>query len=115
MDGFIEKMQEIRKALLGVSISAIILAPVSIALSAYLFLHPAFYAMLDREDDFGEVLVFLLSVVMSISSVWLITGMKHYRSITQWNNKYVQYLSEKEEAEKIIAKKYELEGYDETS
>ena len=48
LDGFIEQVQSTRKVLLGVSASAMILAPLAIALSVYLMLHPAFYAVLEE-------------------------------------------------------------------
>ena len=41
MDSFIEQITSIRKTLLGVSISALILAPLAIGLSVYLILHPS--------------------------------------------------------------------------
>jgi hypothetical protein len=39
MDSFIEEITSIRKTLLGVSVSALIVAPLAIGLSLYLILH----------------------------------------------------------------------------
>ena len=55
MDSFIEQITGIRKMLLGVSISALILAPFAIGLSLYLIVHPSFFAVLEIENEFGLV------------------------------------------------------------
>lgn len=66
MDSFIEQITSIRKTLLGVSISALILAPFAIGLSVYLILHPSFFAILEIENEFGFVLIILLGAVLII-------------------------------------------------
>ena len=55
VDSFIDQIFQIRKTLRGVSISAIILAPLAIALSIYLLLNPSFFAVLEVEDEFGFI------------------------------------------------------------
>jgi len=50
VDGFIEQISKIRTVLKGVSISALILAPVAIALSIFLLTHPSFFTILENED-----------------------------------------------------------------
>jgi hypothetical protein len=59
MDSFIEQITTIRKILLGVSISALLLAPLAIGLSVYLIFHPSFFAILEIENEFGLVLSIL--------------------------------------------------------
>jgi hypothetical protein len=73
VDGFIDRAFQIRKTLLRVSLSAVILAPLSIALSTFLLFHPSFFAVLEIENEFGLVLSLLLGAVIIISSIWLIT------------------------------------------
>jgi hypothetical protein len=51
IDRFIEQIFHIRKTLLGVSISAVIMAPIAIGLSVYLLRHPSFIVILDMEND----------------------------------------------------------------
>jgi hypothetical protein len=63
MDSFIEQITAIRKTLLGVSISALILAPLAIGLSIYLSLHRSSFAILEIENEFGLVLSILLGTV----------------------------------------------------
>ncbi|MEO9363642.1 MAG: hypothetical protein ABI348_07045 [Nitrososphaera sp.] len=109
LDDFIEQIQRIRKVMLGVSVSAIVLAPLAIALSAYLFLHPSFFAVLEIENDFGLVLSVFLGAVNAISLIWLATGIRQYYSINTWKKRYAEYQKEKEEMDKKIASKFGLE------
>ena len=108
MDGFIEQITSIRKTLLGVSISALILAPLAIGLSVYLILHPSFLAILEIENEFGLVLSILLVAVLIISSIWFASGIRQFRSITSWSKRYNGYKKEKEDMDRKIALQYGL-------
>lgn len=109
LDGFIEQITQIRKLLLGVSLSAIILAPLAIGLSAYLLLHPSFFAVLEIENEFGTVLSVLLGAVIVISAIWLTTGIRQYRSMSSWKERYDSYSRDKEEMDKRIASQFGLD------
>ena len=109
MDAFIDQIQEIRRILLGMSVSSIVLAPMAIALSIYLLLHPSFFAILEIENDFGFVLSVLLGAVISISTVWFVTGIRQYRSMSMWKGRYKEYVKEKEELDKKIASRFGLD------
>lgn len=106
LDNFIEQIHQIRRTLLGVSISALVLSPLAIALSIYLILHPSFFAILEIENEFGLVLSVLLGAVIVISSIWLITGIRQYRSLSSWNNRYKEYIEEKQKLDKMIESQY---------
>lgn len=106
LDNFIEQIHQIRRTLLGVSISALVLSPLAIALSIYLILHPSFFAILEIENEFGLVLSVLLGAVIIISSIWLITGIRQYRSLSSWNNRYKEYIEEKQKLDKMIESQY---------
>ncbi|MEM2140238.1 MAG: hypothetical protein QXJ74_01505 [Nitrososphaera sp.] len=109
LDSFIEHVQHIRKLLLGVSLSAIILAPLAIGLSAYLLVHPSFFAVLEIENEFGVVLSVLLGAVIVISAIWLATGVRQYRSMSSWKERYDSYARGKEEMDKKIASQFGLD------
>ena len=106
IETFIEQIFNIRKTLLGVSISAIIMAPIAIGLSVYLLRHPSFLAILDIENDFGIVLGVLLGAIIIISSIWLVVGIRQYRLIGSWNKRYGDYIREKQERDSIIVSQY---------
>ena len=111
IDSFIEQIFEIRKTMFGVSISALILAPIAIGLSIFLLQHPSFFAVLEIENEFGIVLAILLIAVITISSIWIIGGVKQYRSISSWNKRYKEYAKEKQEIDRDVAKRYGLDNY----
>ena len=108
LDDFIQQIQQIRRILLGMSISAIVLAPLAIALSIYLLLHPSFFAVLEMENEFGVILTVLLVAVIIISGIWLFTGVRQYYSMSQWKHRYKEYLREKEVIDKKIASQFGL-------
>ncbi len=108
MDSFIDRMLEIRKILLGVSVSAMVLAPFAIGLSIFLITHPRFFSVLQREYEFGTILSLLLGVMISVSVVWIITGVRQYMIMKSWNEQYKEYLKQKDEINKKIASDYGL-------
>ena|ERR671918_179213 len=106
VDVFIDTVFQIRKTFLRVSLSTVILAPLAIALSTFLLLHPSFFAVLEIENEFGLVLSLLLGAVIIISSIWLITGIRQYFLINSWKKRYNEYLKQKQEMDRIIASQY---------
>jgi hypothetical protein len=109
MDSFIKKILELRRVLLGVSISGFILAPFAIGLSIFLITHPHFFIVLEREYEFGIALSILLGVVIAISIGWMITGMRQYKTLKSWNKKYQEYQQQKDDIDKKIASQYGLD------
>lgn len=108
LDGFIEQIHQIRKILLGVSLSAIVLGPLAIALSFYLVLHPSFFAVIESENEFGVALIVLLGAIIVISVIWLSTGIRQYFSMNRWKRRYLEYQNEKEAMDKKIASQFGL-------
>lgn len=102
IDSFIEQILHIRRTLLGVSISSLVLAPLAIGLSVFLLRHPSFFVILEIENEFGLILSILLGSVIVISSLWLIAGIRQYRSVGSWNKKYKAYQKDKQELDKKI-------------
>jgi hypothetical protein len=109
LDDFIENVMKIKKTLIGLSLSALILAPFAVFISLYLILNPSFFAILAIETEFGLVLLLMLAAVMIISSIWIITGIRHYKSVRGWNKKYEEFLKTKREMDKQILSKYGLD------
>ena len=115
IDSFIEQIFQIRKALLGVSISALVLAPIAIGLSVFLLQHPSFFAILDIENEFGDVLAVLLGTIIVISSIWFVAGIRQYRLIGSWKKRYGDYIREKQEMDRKIASQYGDYGDEDSS
>ena len=115
IDSFIEQILQIRRTLLGVSISSLILAPLAIGLSIFLLRHPTFFVILEIENEFGLILSILLGSVIIISSLWLIAGIRQYRSVGSWNKRYKAYKNDKQELDKKIAAQFVLDRDDNKS
>jgi len=109
MDVFIEKIQHLRGLMLGVSMSAIFLAPLAIVLSLYLITHPKFLNILENENEFGFILIVLITVVLVTSGIWLITGLQQFRSLSSWNKRYSNYMKKRDDLDKLISSEYKLD------
>ncbi|MGI0077293.1 MAG: hypothetical protein ACREAU_07805 [Nitrosopumilaceae archaeon] len=109
IDYIIEKIQNLRKVMLGVSVSALVLAPFAIGLSIYLMMHPTFFGILDNKDEFGLFLGILLAGIIVISGIWLFTGIRQYVSLSSWDKKYRNYINKKEELDSSISREYHLD------
>jgi hypothetical protein len=108
LDGFIDQIQQLRKIMLGMSVSAIVLAPLAIGLSVYLMRHPSFFAILEIENEFGLILSVLLGAVIVVSGIWLATGITQFRSMSTWKERFREYSQEKEELDRKIASRFGL-------
>jgi hypothetical protein len=109
LDDFIENVMKIKKTLIGLSLSALVLAPFAVFISLYLIFNPSFFAILAIETEFGLVLLLMLGAVIIISSIWIITGLRHYKSIHKWNKKYEEFSKKKREIDKRILSEYGLD------
>jgi hypothetical protein len=107
--GFIQQIHHIRKILLAMSVSAIVLGPLAIALSIYLLSHASFFALLERENEFGLILTVLLGAVIIILGIWLVTGIRQYYSMSQWKKRHEEYQREKEAIDRKIASQFGLD------
>ena len=109
VEDFIERVQNFRKIMFGVSVSAVILAPFAIGLSVYLMTHPKFFEALEDRDEFGAFLGILLGGIIVISGVWLVTGIRQYKILSNWNSRYGDYLHKKEDLDSKIFSEYDLD------
>lgn len=109
MDLFIEKIQHLKGLMLGVSLSALILAPLAIGISAYLITHPNFLKLVESEGEFAILLTFLLTVVLVTSGIWLVAGIQQFKSLSTWNKRYCDYLKKRDNLDKDITSKYHLD------
>jgi len=114
IEGFINKINQIQKTLVGISLSALILAPLSIGLSVYLIMHPHFFFILDEYDEFGLFLAISLGVIIAVSIAWLALGIRQYAMLRTWNSKYSNYIQRKEQVDNNITTEFNLDEDQET-
>ena len=114
IEGFIEKINKIRKTLVGISISALILAPLSIGLSIYMIIHPHFFFVLEEYDEFGVFLAITLGIIITVSIAWLALGIRQYMLLKSWNENYGNYIRKKEQVDNEISSEFNLDEDQET-
>lgn len=114
IDGFINKLNQMRKTLFGISISALILAPLAVGLSVYLIAHPHFFFVLDEYDEFGLFLAISLGVIIVTSLAWLALGIRQYLMLKSWNVKYSNYVKRKEQVDHEISSGFGLDQDEES-
>ncbi|GBH34177.1 hypothetical protein NZNM25_09680 [Nitrosopumilus zosterae] len=109
MDLFIEKIQQLRGLMLGVSFSAVILAPLAIGISLYMMTHPKFLHLIENEGEFAILLTVLLTAVLVTSGIWLVAGIQQFRSLSNWNQRYTNYMKKRDDLDKDISSKFHLD------
>jgi hypothetical protein len=69
-------------------------------LAYYLSIYIAsFFAIIDIENEFGNVLSVLLGTIIVVSSIWLVAGIK---LISSWKKRYGDYIGEKQEIDRKV-------------
>ena len=114
IDGFIDKINQMRKTLFGISISALILAPLAVGLSVYLIAHPHFFFVLEEYDEFGLFLAISLAVIIVVSLAWLALGIRQYLMLKSWNTNYSNYVKRKEQVDHEISSGFGLDQDEES-
>ena len=114
IDGFIDKINHIRRTLIGISISALILAPLAIGMSVYLITHQHFFFVLEEYDEFGIFLAISLGIILVVSMTWLVFGIRQYMMLKSWNERYSNYTRKKEQVDAKISSEFNLDEDQET-
>lgn len=109
IESFVDKIHSIRRLLAGISISALVLAPFATGMSIYLITHEHFYFILYEYDEFGLFLAVLLGIIIAISLVWLVLGVRQYLVLKSWNERYLRYLKRRDEVDRDILSKFKLD------
>ena len=68
----------------------------------------SFFAVLEIENEFGLVLSILLCAIIIISAIWIVAGIKQYRSMSSWGKRYSDYVKHKEALDRRLASEYNL-------
>jgi hypothetical protein len=109
IESFIDKINQIQKTLVGISISALILAPLAIGLSVYLIMHPHFFFILEEYDEFGLFLAISLGIIITVSLTWFALGIRQYMMLKSWSTKYSNYVQRKEQIDDKISSEFKLD------
>ncbi|MCP8312278.1 MAG: hypothetical protein L6M37_04930 [Candidatus Methylarchaceae archaeon HK02M1] len=108
LDDLIFHMNDARITFIILSISSLIIAPIAIIMAMVFTVNPAFLRwLLNRNLFFGLIFLFYIILVMILSSIWLFVGLREYRFLSKWNERFKKYISLKERVDKELQKELE--------
>lgn len=88
--------------------SSVILAPVSLVFTLYMFFHQGILRVLSRLNPIiSRIFLFYLFGNLLISALWLIFGLKEYSFIRKWNDRFKSYFSLKERLDRELREEFE--------
>ncbi|MEM2873650.1 MAG: hypothetical protein QXD82_05745 [Nitrososphaerales archaeon] len=105
IDDLIYHMNDARLTFIIMSISSFIIAPIAIIVALVFIFHPALIRlMLIREPVFGIIFTIYIIFTMIASLIWLYVGLREYRFLSKWNERFKKYMSLKERIDRELQK-----------
>ncbi|MCP8313762.1 MAG: hypothetical protein H3Z53_05250 [archaeon] len=105
IDDLIFHMNDARMLFVILSISSFIIAPIAIIVAIVFTAHPIFLPyLLHRNLFFGLIFLIYIIFVMVLSLIWLYVGLKEYRFLSKWNERFKKYISLKERIDRELQK-----------
>ena len=87
--------------------TSILAAPISLLFTLYLLLHRRLVAFIFMRDPvLGITAIIYFVIVLVVSSLWLIVGLKEFNFISRWNSRFKRYFSLKERLDKELRKEF---------
>ena len=85
--------------------TSILAAPISLLFTLYLLLHRRLVAFIFLRDPvLGMTAIIYFAIILVVSSLWLIVGLKEFKFISKWNSRFRRYFSLKERLDKELRK-----------
>ncbi|MCP8304003.1 MAG: hypothetical protein H3Z50_00800 [archaeon] len=108
LDDLIFHMNDARVTFIILSISSLIIAPIAIIMAIVFTFNPAFLRwLLNRNLFFGLIFLIYIILVVILSSIWLFVGLREYRFLSKWNERFKKYISLKERVDRELQKELE--------
>jgi hypothetical protein len=105
IDDLIYHMNDARLTFIAMSMSSFIIAPIAIIVALVFIFHPALIRlMLIREPVFGIIFTIYIIFTVIASLIWLYVGLKEYRFLSKWNERFKKYMSLKERIDRELQK-----------
>lgn len=103
IDDLVFHMNDARMLFVILSISSLIIAPIAIVIAIVFIAHPLFLPFLLHKNPFFGVIFFIYIIfVVVLSLVWLYVGLKEYRFLSKWNERFKKYISLKERIDREL-------------
>jgi len=108
LDDLIFHMNDARLMFVILSISSLVMAPITIIMAIIFTIHPAFLLLLlNRNLFFGVIFLIYLIFMVVLSSIWLFVGFREYSFLSKWDKRFKKYLSLKERIDVELQKELE--------
>lgn len=107
IDNLILHINEERTWFNVLTATSILAAPISLLFTLYLLLHRRLVAFIFMRDPvLGITAIIYFAIVLVVSSLWLIVGLKEFNFISRWNSRFKRYFSLKERLDKELRKEF---------
>jgi len=107
IDNLILHINEERTWFNVLTATSILAAPISLLFTLYLLLHRRLVAFIFMRDPvLGITAIIYFAIVLVVSSLWLIVGLKEFNFISRWNSRFKRYFSLKERLDKELGKEF---------
>ena len=103
IDDLIFHMNDARMLFVILSISTFIIAPIAIIVAIAFILHPVLILLILRASPiFGIIFSIYIIFTVIVSLIWLYVGLKEYRFLSRWNERFKKYMSLKERIDREL-------------
>ncbi|MCP8308430.1 MAG: hypothetical protein H3Z54_07010 [archaeon] len=103
IDDLIFHMNDARMLFVILSISSFIIAPISIIVAIVFALHPGLLIlMLKSSPIFGIIFLIYIVFTVVVCLIWLYVGLREYRFLSRWNERFKKYMSLKERIDREL-------------
>ena len=111
VDDLVFHMNDARTRFMILSVTSLILAPIAIIVALLLVGYPRFLRFLIVGiPEVGLTLFLYLALSTILSAVWLYVGLKEYRFLSKWNDRFKRFISLREQIDREIDSQPEPRG-----
>jgi len=110
IDRLIEHLDSARVWLNVVSLSSVVVAPISILFTLIMFIHPGLLRLL-LSREFAVGLLFLLYLIgnLILAALWLTVGIKEASFLRGWSQRFRRYRSLKRQLDEELRREFKEE------
>ena len=111
VDDLVFHMNDARTRFMILSVTSLILAPIAIIVALLLVGYPRFLRFLIVGiPEVGLTLFLYLALSTILSAIWLYVGLKEYRFLSKWNDRFKRFISLREQIDREIDSQPEPQG-----
>ena len=112
MDDLISHMNDARKRFRILTFSSLIMAPIAIAIAVLVIVHPFYLRAFitgtptppEPFPPMWSTLLFYVVLTMTLCFIWLYVGLKEYRFLSRWNDRYKRFITLQKQVDRELEK-----------